>query len=309
MPINGTPSEIILSGLNDIEIAVTAQEAVHNAVKTAIEAVQDVAEAVDDAVADAGAAGSIHSKLRRLTADIGTLVTILDTGVLEDVKTAVEGIQGVAEAVGDEAVAAGAEGSIHAKLRRISADMGTLVTTLTDGTDKAIQAAVEGVQDVVEAVDEEATEPGAAGGIHAKLRRLTADIGSLVTGTILAAGTAIVGWFQIKRLPIHTYTTVVGATIYTLNPRAPFELLGIRIHVGSALAAAETLTVTLNCQRGAEYDTVLYTLDMGTPDIRDLVIPFGGDEDFFSTGDQIVIALSANAGADTVGCETIHELI
>jgi len=106
---------------------------------------------------------------------------------------------------------------------------------------------------------------------------------------------------------ITTSTTGTGTAIATLNPGADFHLMGIRLHIGSALAAAETLTVTLDANAGGAYDTVLYTLDLGTPDIRDLVIPFGGEEDFFVAGDQIVIALSANAGGDTWGCQTTYE--
>ena len=106
---------------------------------------------------------------------------------------------------------------------------------------------------------------------------------------------------------ITTPTTGTGTAIATLAPGGDFHLLGIRFNLGSALAAAETLTVTLDANEGPVYDTVLFTQDLGTPDIRDLVIPFGGDEDFFVSGDQIVIALSANTGADTWGCQTIHE--
>jgi len=106
---------------------------------------------------------------------------------------------------------------------------------------------------------------------------------------------------------ITTPTTGTGTAIATLAPGGDFHLLGIRFNLGSALAAAETLTVTLDANEGPAYDTVLFTLDLGTPDIRDLVIPFGGDEDYFVSGDQIVIALSANTGADTWGCQTIHE--
>ena len=115
---------------------------------------------------------------------------------------------------------------------------------------------------------------------------------------------------RMKRVPVHTHTTVTAAAIATLTPGAAFKLLGIRIHVGTGapLAAAETLTVTLDSGDGAAYDVVLFSLDMGTPSINDVVIPFGGDEDFFESGDSIVIALSANAGGDTVGCETIHEV-
>ncbi len=139
------------------------------------------------------------------------------------------------------------------------------------------------------------------------LRRLR----DLLTGIVLAAGTAILGWVMYKRIPVHTHTTGTGAALASLTPAATFHLLGIRVHIstGAPLAAAETLTVTLDSGDGAAYDVVLFELDMGTPDIRDVVIPFGGDEDFFESGDVIVVALSANAGGDTFGCETIHELV
>ena len=112
----------------------------------------------------------------------------------------------------------------------------------------------------------------------------------------------------IRDIPVKTPYTGTGAAIGTLNPVADYQLMGIRVHIGSALAAGETLTVTLDANDGAAYDVVLFTLDMGTPDIRDVVIPFGGKEDYFVSGDQIVIALSANAGGDTFGCEVTHQL-
>ncbi len=113
----------------------------------------------------------------------------------------------------------------------------------------------------------------------------------------------------IRRIPVITSTTGTDTALATLNPGAAYKLLGIRIHVGSALAAAETLTVTLDATDGGAYDTVLYSRDMSVGDVRDLVIPFGNDEDFFQNGDQIVVALSANVGGDTWGCQTIHELV
>ncbi len=106
---------------------------------------------------------------------------------------------------------------------------------------------------------------------------------------------------------ITTPTTGTGTAIATLNPATDFHLLGIRLHLGSALAALETLTVTFDALAGAAYDTVLFSQDLGTAGTLDLVIPFGGEEDFFVAGDQIVIALSANAGGDTWGCQTLHE--
>jgi len=53
---------------------------------------------------------------------------------------------------------------------------------------------------------------------------------------------------------------------------------------------------------------VLFSSDLGTPDIRDVVVEFG-DAYVFAAADDIVIALSANAGADIWGCQTIYELI
>jgi len=158
----------------------------------------------------------------------------------------------------------------------------------------AIQTATQGMQATQGAVGVAA---GVDGVSQAQLRYIGEALDDLDT--------------TVKRVPVHTHTTVTTAAIATLTPGANFKLLAVRIHVstGAPLAATETLTVTLDSGDGVAYDVVLFSLDMGTPDIRDLVIVFGGDEDFFESGDSIVIALSANGGSDTVGCETIHELV
>jgi len=127
-----------------------------------------------------------------------------------------------------------------------------------------------------------------------------------VTQTQLAAMVTSLGF--IRSVPVTTNTTGTVTAIATLSPGAAFKLVAVRFNLASALAAAETLTVTSDINTGAAYDTVLYTQDLGTPDIRDLVIPFG-DEYVFAAADDIVIALSANVGGDTWGCQTIHELI
>ena len=133
------------------------------------------------------------------------------------------------------------------------------------------------------------------------------DIGDVT----LLAGTAIVGKVNIKRVPVITSTTGTNTAIASLTPAAAFQLLGVRFNVstGAPLAAAETLTVTLDAGDGAAYDTILFSQDLGTAGIVDVVIPFGGEEDFFEAADIIVIALSANAGGDTWGCQTVHELV
>ncbi len=133
----------------------------------------------------------------------------------------------------------------------------------------------------------------------------------LLTSIILAAGSAIIGWFRIKRAPLHLNSTGTGLTLRTLAPGAAFRLLGIRVHIstGAPLVAGETLEVTLDSNLGVEYDVVLFTLDMGTPAINDVVIPFGGEDDFYQAADSVVVTLSANGGGDTWGCETIYELV
>jgi len=137
------------------------------------------------------------------------------------------------------------------------------------------------------------------------------DIGDVDILSI-AAGTNTIGKVNIKRVPVITATTdgESGETaIATLTPGAAFRLLGVRIHFNGALAAAETLTVTCDDGTATAYDTPIFTLDIGTPDIVDVKIPFGGEDDFFASGDSIVIALSANTANRTWGCKTLHELV
>ncbi len=124
----------------------------------------------------------------------------------------------------------------------------------------------------------------------------------------IAAGSNTIGKVNIKRVPVHTKTTGTGTAVATLTPSAAFKLLEIRFHLGGVLAATETLTVTQDAT-GAAYDTILLSEDMGTLGALDLVKTFGKDEGFFESSDSIVIALSANAGGDTWGCQTLHELV
>ncbi len=128
-----------------------------------------------------------------------------------------------------------------------------------------------------------------------------------ITQAQLAAMVTSLGF--IRQVSVRTPTTGTGTAIATLAPGAAFHFDGLRLHLGSALAAAETLTVTLDAAAGGTYDIVLLSTDLGTPDIRDVVLECEGKVYDFAAGDQIVIALSANAGGDTWSCETVHTLI
>ena len=114
----------------------------------------------------------------------------------------------------------------------------------------------------------------------------------------------------MRNVPVTTNTTGTGAAIATLSPGAAFQLIQVRFYVstGAPLAAAETLTITADIDAGAAYDIVLFSSDLGTAGINDAVIEFGAGYEF-AAADDIVIALSANAGGDTWGCQTIHKLI
>jgi len=114
----------------------------------------------------------------------------------------------------------------------------------------------------------------------------------------------------IRDNPVTTNTTGTGVALATLTPGAAYKLLAARLHIstGAPLAAGETLIITLDCGAGVEYDTVLFSSDLGTPGINDVVAIFGDGYEFVAA-DSIVIALSANVGGDTWGCQTLHKLI
>ena len=115
---------------------------------------------------------------------------------------------------------------------------------------------------------------------------------------------------SIEGASVITPFTGAVTAVGTLAPAAAFRLLGLRFHMGSALAAGETLTITVDDGAGAAYDIVLYSQDLGTTDIRDVVVEFPRNSAYeFNAADEIDIALSANAGGDTYGCKIIHELI
>ena len=109
---------------------------------------------------------------------------------------------------------------------------------------------------------------------------------------------------------VTTNTTGVGVAVATLSPGAAFQLVQVRFNVstGAPLAAGETLTITGDIDAAAVYDIVLYSQDLGTTGINDVVVELGEGYDF-AAADDIVIALSANAGGDTWGCQTIHRLL
>lgn len=104
---------------------------------------------------------------------------------------------------------------------------------------------------------------------------------------------------------VHTaVATGSGAMAVNVDPNKAFKLLEMRVHLSSASATSEDLTITLDSGAGAAYDVELYSKDMNT--VVDLVVTFT-DRYFIST-DDLDFAW-ANSNSRTYGIEIKYQLI
>lgn len=93
-----------------------------------------------------------------------------------------------------------------------------------------------------------------------------------------------------------------AAIAMTVSPREPWELEGIRVHLGGA-GAAGNLTVTVDSGYGSVHDTVIFTQAMvGETDIDYRWHP---TQKFTSKNDKVVIAYT-NTGTETWGIEITY---
>jgi hypothetical protein len=152
-----------------------------------------------DAIVAAGAAGSLSAKLRRLTQGVEDLKSFIVLGAGNNNIGDVDVATLPADPLGanaDAIVAAGAAGSISAKLRRITQALEDLKTNivLAAGTANIGDVDVLTVPaDPFGANADAAVAAGASGSLSAKLRRLTQGVEDLKTAIVLAAGTNHVG--------------------------------------------------------------------------------------------------------------------
>lgn len=214
-------------------------------------------------------------------------------------------------AIADAVVAAGATGSISAKLRRVSLDIedlralgvasgagikqdiikiaGTAPSTAgkldikeADGDNVALGATA----DAVVAAD-------ASGSISAKLRRVTKDLDALHT-TLKSINTVT---------PVTSSSTGVGAIAMTFGPAYNFYLHAITLHFDVAPTTPGNFVITLNPVDGTEYNTTLVLFDPSDLPITDMVyqpnIPL-----LCKNGDTISIAY-VNADGRTYGIRSI----
>ena len=99
------------------------------------------------------------------------------------------------------------------------------------------------------------------------------------------------------------YATGAGALAATIAPGVAFQIEEIRVHLGSASATSENITVTLDHAEGAAYDVVLKAQDMNA--VVDFVwIP--ARPAIIPTGSEVDIAW-ANTNTETFGLEVLYK--
>lgn len=104
--------------------------------------------------------------------------------------------------------------------------------------------------------------------------------------------------------------TATGAVAIntTTSISAEFKLLKVCVHFSAAPTTSEDLTVTLDSNAGAAYDTVLGSVDPSSSSLTDWVfVPADGSGKFVD-GDEIVVAFT-NTDTETYGLSIYYELI
>ncbi len=139
-----------------------------------------------------GSDGAIH--VAALTEKIVDLKSLLDnfgevqatptSNTLLDrvkvIKTELDALQAQIGEISDAAVAAGATGSISAKIRRLTTDLGALLTAF-NAVDFATQTTLLAETVQIGDTDAAVVDAGAVGSLSAKMRRLTTDLDAFKT--------------------------------------------------------------------------------------------------------------------------------
>jgi hypothetical protein len=141
--------------------------------------------AVGDAIVAAGAAGSISAKLRRISADVGTLITTV--GTPGAVPPAAVVVVAGSDATDVRTLLTDTDGTLKADITKIA---GTAPTT----AGKFDVKSADGDLPSIGAIADAAVVAGASGSLSAKIRRVSADLATLLSsiGTPAAVAPATV---------------------------------------------------------------------------------------------------------------------
>lgn len=161
-----------------------------------------------------------------------------------------------------------------------------------------------------------ATDDTMTAAANALLGTIDSDTGAIKTAVELIdhlitanRGTADGGTQRVVEALDRIVTNATGSgsgTLATTALSANFDLVAVTILFSGALAAAETVTVTLDAADGVAYDAVLDSVDVGTSGQTsysfrpNAPIPC-------ESGDEIVVALSANTNVVTYGLRIVTD--
>ncbi len=131
-----------------------------------------------------------------------------------------------------------------------------------------------------------------AGSVHAQLR----SIGEAAEAVCVA--------------PLVSPSTGAGAVDIDTAFGAAWELLSITLHLSAAGTTSENFAIVLDANDGAAYDTAIYTLDLSTDSVTDLVLTPDGDElpRFYESGDELNIDWP-NTETRTYGIRIVYRLL
>lgn len=175
------------------------------------------------------------------------------------------------------------------------------------GTARVIHASDDPAVSGIGGTSDAAVVAGAAGSLTAQVRRLTTDLDAVKT-----AAQIIDDWDSSDRCkviekvdPVVTNATGAAAIATSYAPAAPAYLENITVHLSAAPTTAGSLTIKLNANDGAAYDTVLLSQSMvGLTDFmyqpdRPILI---------ESGDAIDVAY-ANADTKTYGLRIVTRVM
>ena len=91
------------------------------------------------------------------------------------------------------------------------------------------------------------------------------------------------------------------ATSLTVPAGATYQLMSVSLKYNTAPTTSESLTVTLNANAGAAYDTVLYTVDPSVGAVTSLL--WQPDEPLYLEGGDAVDVVYTNTDTKTYGVQ------
>ncbi len=272
------------------------------ALLTTIDADTSSLDAKQPALGTAAMAASIPVTLATddtLTAAANALLTTIDadTGVIAGDTTSLDAKQ---PALGTAAMAASSPVTI-ASDDTLTAAANALLTTIDADTSKIPSlgtGVMTGSAPATIATDD--TQFGAVGA--------AADVDGNIHGQLRSIGEAVEA---VRVAPLVSPSTAgSGAVDIDTSFGAAWELLSITVHLSAAGTTAENFTIVLDANDGVAYDTTIYSLDLSTDSVTDLVLTPAGDElpRYYESGDELNIDWP-NTEDRTYGIRIVYRLL